>query len=56
MNSPLNPLVSSSIPVVPLSIGPVVHANGHLGSSEVARQRDGVPIRDGASDLGQAKT
>jgi len=36
MNPPLNPPVPSSVPVVPLSIRPVVHADGHPGSSEVA--------------------
>jgi len=36
MKPPLNPPVPSSVPVVPLSIGPVVHADGHPGSSEVA--------------------
>jgi len=36
MKLPLNPPVPSSVHVVPLSIDPVVHADGHPGSSEVA--------------------
>jgi len=36
MNPPLNPPVPSSVPVVPLSIGSVIYADGHPGSSEVA--------------------
>jgi len=35
MKPPLNPPVLSSIPVVPLSIGSVIHADGHPGSSKV---------------------
>jgi hypothetical protein len=36
MKLPLNPPVPSSVPVVPLSIRLVVHADRHPGSSEVA--------------------
>ncbi|CAK9213547.1 unnamed protein product [Sphagnum troendelagicum] len=36
MKPPLNSPVSSSVPVVPLSIRPIVRANRHPGSSEVA--------------------
>jgi len=36
MKPPLNLPVPSSVHVVPLSIDPVIHADGHPGSSEVA--------------------